>query len=258
MKRITFITLTVFLAGLSQEMFAWSRTEHDAIVYIAECNLNPIAKKRIERYLEGRSIVYYAAWMDDYRKTPEYIFSDTWHMGKVDENLKCIEAENKETYRCVYALEDILNLLKNYQTLDDSTVAVSIKFLVHLIGDMHCPSHVSYATRSSFNVKYNGVDVSYHSVWDSYMLRHAHTWSYSEYQFQLDRCSAEEKKQIMQGTPREWFEETARDCIVIYDWAQPGENLGIDFMNRAHVLGENQILKAGYRMAYVLNQLFGN
>jgi len=177
-------------------------------------------------------------------------------MSNVDENLKFVEADKKETRRCVPALEDVIKKLENYKALDDSTVAVSIKFLIHLVADMHCPSHVEYKTHPSFMVKYNGTDISYHSVWDAQMLRHAHAWSYSEYQHQLDRSSANEKKQIMQGTPKEWFEQSAIDCVVIYDWAKAGDNLGIDFMNKARVLGEGQMLKAGYRMAYLLNTLF--
>ena len=256
MKHVT-ILIAVFLVSISQELFAWSSIEHDAITFIAECNLNPKAKKRIESYLGGRSIVYYASWMDHYRKTPEYIFSDTWHMGIVDENFKCIEAVRKETYRCIPALEEVIKKLENYKSLNDSTVEVSLKFLIHLVADMHCPSHISYANHPSFNVKYNGADISYHSVWDYAMLRQAHSWSYSEYQRQLDRYSVEEKKRIMQGNPREWFEQSAKDCVVIYEWAKPGDNLGIDFMNRARFLGESQMVKAGYRMAYLLNRLFG-
>jgi len=69
MKRIISIT-AVILASLSQDLLAWGGIEHDAITYIAECNLKPKVKKRIERYLDGHSIVYYASWMDHVRKTP--------------------------------------------------------------------------------------------------------------------------------------------------------------------------------------------
>ena len=31
-----------------------------------------------------------------------------------------------------------MELLRDYKSLDDSTVVVSIKYLVHLVGDMHC------------------------------------------------------------------------------------------------------------------------
>ena len=255
MKHIIIIIAVLFVVR-SQELLAWSSIEHDAITYIAECNLKPEVKKRIESYLGGCSIVYYASWMDHYRKTPEYIFSDSWHTGNVDENFKSTEAIHKKNGDCVPALEEVIKKLENYPSLDDSTVSVNLKFLIHITADMHCPSHVNYVNHPSFNVKYNGADVSYHSVWDSYMLRHAHSWSYTEYQQQLDRCSVEEKKQIMQGAPREWFEQSAKDCVIIYEWAKPGDHLGVDFMNKARFLGESQMLKAGYRLAYLLNKLF--
>lgn len=47
-----------------QSVCAWNRTGHEAIAYIAEQHLTPSAKAAIEKYLDGRSIVYYAAWMD--------------------------------------------------------------------------------------------------------------------------------------------------------------------------------------------------
>lgn len=59
------ITLFICLAWCAiQSASAWNRTAHEAIAYIAEQHLTPSAKAAIEKYLDGRSIVYYAAWMD--------------------------------------------------------------------------------------------------------------------------------------------------------------------------------------------------
>lgn len=52
-----------------QSVCAWNRTGHEAIAYIAEQHLTPSAKAAIEKYLDGRSIVYYAAWMDSSTNT---------------------------------------------------------------------------------------------------------------------------------------------------------------------------------------------
>ena len=58
------ITLFICLAWCAvQSASAWNRTAHEAIAYIAEQHLTPSAKTVIEKYLDGRSIVYYAAWM---------------------------------------------------------------------------------------------------------------------------------------------------------------------------------------------------
>lgn len=74
MKRII-ITLIAVIA-ISAPSFGWGREGHEAIAKIADNHLQPSAKKKIEKYLGGRSIVYYAKWMDDYRKTKEYGFTN--------------------------------------------------------------------------------------------------------------------------------------------------------------------------------------
>lgn len=250
------ILLTIFSLTLSQQAFGWGRKGHDAIAYIAECNLTKKAKKNIAKYLD-HSIVYYSSWMDDYRNTPEYKQTSEWHMAAVDENLFYTDAVRNPKGDAVSELEKAIDKLKNYKQLDDSTVAVNLKYIIHLTGDMHCPAHVFYPDKKIwYKINERGQSYSYHSTWDTGIIETTHKWSYTEYQQQLDRCSKQEKKRIAAGTPREWFHETAVDCQHIYDMAPEGSELSTDFMNAAHPLAESQILKAGYRLARILNELF--
>ena len=46
-------------------------------------------------------------------------------------------------------------------------------------------------------------------------------------------------------------------CEAQFEWAKPGQRLGQDFLNEALPLIERQIRNAGYRLARVLNELFG-
>ena len=98
---------------------------------------------------------------------------------------------------------------------------------------------------------------SYHSVWDSGIIEASRKWHYVEWQQQLDRCTRRQKREIMAGTPRDWFHQTAVECRDIYALAPPGCELGRDFINAASPRVERQILRAGYRLAKVLNDLFG-
>ncbi len=240
----------------SQTAMGWGRVGHDAVAYIAECNLTKKAKKNIEKYL-NHSIVYYASWMDDYRATPTYKHTTKWHTAAVDDDFYYTDAVRKPEGDAVCELENAIRLLENYKNLDDSTVAVNLKYVIHLVGDMHCPSHVRYPGISNYNITINNKDLSYHSVWDSYIIESNHKWYYTEWQQQLDRCSKKEKKALAAGTPRDWFHENAVNCRVIYDWAPKGSVQGRDFLNQAGPLAESQILKAGYRLARILNELFG-
>lgn len=257
MKKIVFLSVLLY-TFCSQNLFGWGREGHDAVAYIAECNLNKKAKKIIESYLDGHSIVYYSSWMDDYRHTPEYKHTTVWHMASVDESLHYTDAVKAPEGDAVCELENAIRKLENYKALDDSTVAVNLKYIIHLVGDMHCPAHVRFPdTKIWYNVKLNGKKYTYHSLWDTQIITQCHKWHYMEWQHQLDRCSKKEKQSIMAGTPRDWFSQTATDCRHIYSIAPENSELGRDFLNENITLAEQQILKAGYRLAKVLNDLFG-
>ena len=53
----SFLLLAAMLLCCCGTAFGWGKSGHDAIAYIAECNLTPKARKNIEKYLDGRSIV---------------------------------------------------------------------------------------------------------------------------------------------------------------------------------------------------------
>lgn len=255
-KLILALTLTAISLSLSLKSFAWGKIGHDAVAYIAECNLTDNAKKNVEKYL-NHSIVYYASWMDEYRSTPEYAHTTVWHTAAVDKDYYYTDAVKSPKGDVVSELENAIAILQDYKSKDDSTVIVNLKYIIHMVGDMHCPVHVKYPdVKMNFNIKIKGKEYRYHNVWDAQILEQPHSWHYMEWQHQLDRCSKDEKARIAKGTPREWFHETAIDCRKIYDGIEPNSEQGKDFLNAMHPLAESQILKAGYRLAKVLNDLF--
>lgn len=259
MKRL----IVIILAGLfvSSPAFAWGREGHETIAKIADNNLQNSARKKIEKYLRDRSIVYYAKWMDEYRHTPEYAFTTKWHVVSVNEDLEYVH--NEKVGDAVYGIEQAVKVLRNYKDLPDSTVAVNIKYLIHLVGDMHCPAHVYYIGRDqNFKVDFGGgyikphKEMKIHTVWDEAAIQSSRIWSVSEWAEELDRLSAKERKAVAAGTPVDWLHDNARRCIVQFDMASPGDNVAQDFVNEVLPLIETQILYAGYRLAALLNSIF--
>ena len=229
------------------------------IARIAENNLKPGVRKKIESYL-GHSIVYYAKWMDKYRHTPEYKFTHSWHSCFVDEELRYIPQSDGDA---VHGLDYATENLTDYRHLSDSAVAVNIKYLVHLVGDLHCPAHIKYQGREySFKVKFGGdyikprVNARMHDVWDYYAIQSCRIFSTSEYAAELDRLSAKEKKALVEGSYVDWLYENAQRCLLQFELAHPGDALKQDFINAAMPFIETQMLLAGYRLAHVLNTLF--
>ena len=62
---------------------------------------------------------------------------------------------------------------------------------------------------------------------------------------------------MVSGTPREWVSDNARNCIVAYDIVRPDTELSDTERYEGNLLAEKQLLKGGYRLAYVLNLIFG-
>ena len=244
------------LVLFTNDAFGWGKMGHDAIAYIAECNLTPKAKKTIEKYL-GHSIVYYATWMDEWRAEPGYEHTSIWHVATVDKDLVYTPQPKGDV---IFALEDAIAKLQDYKQQDDSTVVMSLRCIIHFVGDMHCPSHVKYAGQKSYNIYFNGEKRSYHSIWDEGIIAHSHRWGYIEYAHQLDRCTKQEIKQITTGTLRDWFRENAENSRHIYELVSPNQELNKNetksFVNHTHEMAERQLQRAGYRLAKVLNELF--
>lgn len=258
-KRIIFAILS---AVICVNAWAFGRIGHDAVAAIAEANLTPEAKSTIEKYLDGKSIVYYASWMDNVRLQPAYKHTDGWHSASFDAN--CKSKVWKERYRSNLGINTEMAKVENgkYKQMTDSAVAVSIKVLVHLIGDMHCPGHNFFEDKSQ-NVNFyldDNEKFRFHKFFDGGVFEKGHKWYYSDYVYHLDRCSDEEKAEIVEGSLIEWEEANARIMRPLYDIITPERKFNkaetLDFLQDMIQLTDNQLLKAGYRLAHVLNSVF--
>lgn len=256
MKRQFFFIFLILFTILNS--FGWGRVGHDAVSYIAEGHLTPTAKKNIEKYLNGESIVYDSSWLDLVRDQPAYKYTWRSHMYPVGEDNRYHPHPDGDAVTLINTQTD---LLRNYPAMTDSAVNVGIKMLVHVIGDLHCPSHPDFdKIYQWYNFDMNGTKMSYHGFWDYYCIETSHKWHYTEYRHQLDRYSKNQIKAVCQGTPEDWANETVQDILVTYDWIKKDMTLtkpetNVLLMNGAR-LADKQIAKAGYRLAHVLNSLF--
>ena len=253
-------TLLLAFAALCfvQSALAWGKSGHDAVAYIAETHLTKRAKAVIERYL-GHSIVYDASWMDDYRAEPGYEMTNWWHVdyGKGEPTKDA--AGNPLEPNVLRELNRAIERLRDYRNLDDSTVVVNLRYVIHLVGDMHCPAHIRYpgnTTIGYYKVDYFGREMRYHTIWDSEIVQRPHPWSFTDLAWLLDRYTEAEQAEITSGTVYDWGRESAAASKCIYD-VQPGESIANDFIKKYKPLAESQIAKAGYRLAAVLNDVFG-
>ena len=269
MKKLSMFLLSLMALCNVQALFGWGAVGHDVVAAIAEQNLNKKAKKELTKLLDGRSIVYYSSWMDGLRNSPYYndgyYQTKTWHYANVDKGHTYQTMTKNEKGDVVQALTTLTDeLTNNYENLTDSMRRDYVKMIVHMVGDMHCPMHAGRLSDTGGNkvqVKWFGRQTSLHSVWDSKIVESARSWHYSEWCEQLDRKDKAFKKSVMCGTYEEWFVETVAGAASIYDYVEglgvETPNLSYQFVYDFSELLEDRLLVGGYRLAYVLNSIFG-
>ena len=269
MKRIVISMLSILMMLECVSVYAWGPKGHDVVAAIAEQHLTRKAKKEISKLLDGKSIVYYSSWMDNIQNSPYwndgYNKTKTWHYANVDKGHTYQTMTKNENGDVITGLEMLTDALTNhYDELTDSMRVDYLKMIVHMVGDLHCPMHAGRLSDRGGNgtkVKWFGQQTNLHSVFDSKMIDSARKWSYSEWVDHLDRTDKKFKKGVMRGTYEEWFMDTVDNAAEIYEYVErqgkENPNLSYQFVYDFSPMLEQQLLLGGYRLAYVLNTIFG-
>lgn len=251
--------MLTLLSAAAISAFGWGQKGHDTTCYIAEQNLTPTTLAAVTDLLDGKSIVYYANWMDNASHTPEYAYTKTWHYKNIDADKTFETAPDIPEGNIVQALNEQIALLQNPAASRDER-ALALKMVIHFMGDIHQPMHMGHASDRGGNqwpVKFFGRDNNIHSVWDSSLPESAHKWSYTEWQNQIDRVSPEEMISITKdGTPDSWGKETAEICRRVYDSTPRDTKISYDYIAEWTPVVEQQFLKGGLRLADVLNSIY--
>ena len=270
MKKILTAAMSALMLMSSISAFGWGQKGHDVVAAIAEQHLTKKTRKALNEILDGKSIVYYSSWMDNIQNSPYwengYNKTKTWHYANVDKGETYQTMTKNPDGDVITGLEFLTKeLTENYDNLTDSTRADYVKMIVHMVGDMHCPMHAGRLSDRGGNgtkVKWFGQNTNLHSIWDSKMIDSARKWNYSEWVDQLDRTDKKFRNSVMRGTYEEWFKETVEGAASIYEYVESMEkdnpNLSYQFVYDFSHLLEDRLLVGGYRLAYVLNTIFGS
>ena len=262
------LSLLVVVLLLSANAFAWGGLGHRTVAEIAERNLTPRAKANIEKYTGGTPLADLSTWMDSPKKPKrENDVCKRWHASVVDSQNRATQAIRDKIrggQDAVTATLMFTEMFKEREKMTDSAVMFALKCLVHMVGDIHCPSHMRYADINNGRGFDLGVEVYYfdsyeklHKVYDTSLIASNNPGiTPKAYAERLDTYTKKEIKSITEGWIERWHEDAARDIRVAIPWAKHDDSLFEEFDAKALPLAEMELRKAGYRLAKVLNTLF--
>jgi hypothetical protein len=144
-----------------------------------------------------------------------------------------------------------------------------------MVGDMHCPTHIYFLefpdcfrspkdangkrtpARDRMTVYYNEKKMTYHSFWDTPAIAAIypeHSKDYKYYADAFDKGSVKQKAKFCKGTINDWVHDSAKSCRPVYNNVKAGDHLDRDFILSYSKITQRQCLKAGCRLAHILNE----
>ncbi len=154
--------------------FCWGALGHRTVAYLAQHYLTPNASAFVSDLINHQDISEAALWADKIRYIPGFAYSRAWHY---------IDAQDDPSRQCglnftrdclpdegcaVSALVNVTSQV-NDMTLSHPERGQALRWVLHLIGDMHQPLHTEAEDRggNGIPVLFHGRQTNLHSVWDT-------------------------------------------------------------------------------------------
>ena len=251
-KALFTLAFLLTLLIVPTKTFAWGSKGHALVAEVAFNYMNENTKKEVLKYLDGMTIQEAANWMDNVKKDHSYDFMQTYHYVNFEKGANVVETEGDNI---IYQLNATIKDLQNKKNFTKEEINTKIKILFHLIGDLHQPLHVGYGEDKGGNqmqINYNFKGTNQHSLLDSGIIEYKKTT--------LQDClnantySINEIRAIQSIDVVYWATGSRANLPQIYKTG--GHKINEEYVGSSVPIIENQILKAGIRLAGVLNDVF--
>lgn len=262
-NKISILVLALVATMCTQSAMAWGGWGHHISAYIAEKHLTPEAKAKCQHYLK-HNLPHYSSWQDYWRHSDPFKEISYWHSSYVNKQYDVIGYKGNETRDAAYQVHRITKEMAKgkYKNMSDSLVAVNLKLLIHMVVDMHCPSHVCYTKdfgMPGYSIKVKGKKYSRHKFWDAGPQLMHPRWKADRFVKAYDTYSPKEIKKISKGNAFKWSAQNAHNILKTADyWERGAEFTKLSKEQRKNIdeTLHEQLAFAGYRLAATLNKIF--
>nr|WP_315175936.1 S1/P1 nuclease [uncultured Flavobacterium sp.] len=254
MKRI-FTALSFFIILFSSiNALAWGHKGHSLVAEVAFKYLDAKTKQNVLSYLNGMSIEDAANWMDSMKSERKFDFMKPYHYVNFENGEAVTEPSGDNIIR---KINTTLKDLDNIKSLSNDEIKTRLFYLFHLIGDLHQPLHVGYKDDkggNSVQVSFFGKGSNLHSMWDTEIIERKGL-SFEEC-LNSNKYSNKQFLEIQKINVVDWTKETKSYLDKVYEMGN--NKINDKYVDANYPIIKEQILKAGIRLASVLDHYFKN
>lgn len=255
------IYCAIALLFITQYLFALGVTGHRVVAEIAQRHLSSKAKKELSRLIGKESLAMWSNW-------PDFIKSDTthtwdhasrWHYVNIPGNLTkenfVQQLKNQQGENLYTQIHAMVKQLKD-KSLPVQQRQIALRFLIHLIGDLHQPLHVGREEDLGGNritVYWFEKKTNLHAVWDGDLIDFQ-KYSYTEYANVIDIADKDQVRAWQQSSLEDWFYESHVLANIVYQKSPAESKLSFGYNYIFQNDLDTLLLKGGVRLAEILNQ----
>jgi hypothetical protein len=254
---------SAILTTVAVILLSWGSVGHQTIARIAENHLTDKSKQAIHQLLGTESLVDVSNWADQVRSEQQYRYTAPWHylnlpagLTYTQFSLKLLEPNQTNIFTAILKCMAELKA----PTITNEQKVFDLKFLVHLVGDMHQPMHVSREEDKGGNtiqVRFDDRGTNLHSLWDSRLIDHQGL-TYADMAKQYDTATPSQIKQWQKDDLREWLWESYQISSVLYAEVDKNNKVDEKYYKDHLPIIEQRIEKGGIRLAGLLNSIFSD
>jgi len=179
-KLVSLLIVLCILCNEVAKINAWGEEGHKIIAQIAWDRLTNNAQNIADEFLGSDSLPDVAPLPDDYDHTDQGKWSEPCHFCNLPKDATNFTMDYCPGFCVVKSIQNYTNILTNEQSspfqcdYDLGVEPCALEFIVHYVGDVHQPLHVSYAYDRGGNdvkVSFYGEDTNLHAVWDDKIIQ---------------------------------------------------------------------------------------
>ncbi len=238
---------------------AWGSAGHRIVANIAELNLEPKVISKIRREFNIKHLSNVAVWADD--KKIKRARPIVLHYTNIAESQRIYnQPRDCPEKNCVTEkIKDFISVLEN-KTFPWIKRFKALKFLVHLVADVHQPMHLGNAEdRGGNEIKLNMGEesINLHALWDHFLLP-THNNKLRDLARKLNNeIGQNQKEDWSQSTVVDWTNES-RELVLDFAYQvkfNSQRTLSDEYIKQGRKIVKHQLSKAGIRLSHTLNQI---
>jgi nuclease S1 len=216
----------------------------------------PETARQVAALLGPERVTYVGTWADDIRSDPAWAKAESWHWVTIQPGQTYAESKKNPAGDVVEAVARFERILAD-PAAPRTERQQALKWLVHLVGDIHQPLHVGRGDDRGGNevvVLWFGEPSNLHSVWDSGLIGRSELSS-TELAEKCDTASADEVKAWQASSPLDWAGESSAALDKVYTLGD--RKLSFRYVFDQWPTVEKRVAQAGVRLAGLLDRILG-